>query len=130
MFGPVRGEKMDRPAARSFEDLIVWRKAHELVIETYNAPRDFPRDEVFGLRAQLRRAIVSVPANIAEGFIKRTRPDKLRFFNIAQGSLEESRYYFLLAHDLKFMDSSQLKERAMEVSRLLNSYMKTIEDRD
>lgn len=74
--------------ARSFTDLKVWQKAHKLVLALYELSRDFPKTEVFGLTSQLRRAAVSVPANIAEGFRKQTRLDKARFLNTAEGSLE------------------------------------------
>ena len=77
---------------KTFEDLKVWQKAHQLVIKIYRLSKGFPRDEMFGLTSQLRRAAVSVPANVAEGFKRVTVPDKLRFFNIAQASLEEVRY--------------------------------------
>lgn len=83
--------QMRRPA-RDFRDLIVWQKAHDLVIGIYVISRTFPREEVYGLTAQMRRAAVSIPANIAEGFRKRDNPDKARFFNIAEGSLEEVHY--------------------------------------
>ena len=78
--------------ARAFEDLEVWKKAHVWVLEIYRLTETFPKHEMFGLTSQLRRAGVSIPANIAEGFKKRGRADKLRFYNIAQGSLEECRY--------------------------------------
>ncbi len=84
---------MKRLPAKSFEDLIVWQKAHQLVLAVYRMSEGFPKSEVYGLTAQLRRATVSIPANIAEGFKKRTKADKARFLNIAQGSLEECRYY-------------------------------------
>jgi len=79
---------MARPAEH-FEDLEVWQKAHEFVLELYRMTATFPKAETYGLVAQVRRAAVSTPANIAEGFKKRGRPDKVRFLNIAQGSLEE-----------------------------------------
>ncbi|HLL90775.1 MAG TPA: four helix bundle protein [Tepidisphaeraceae bacterium] len=75
----------------------MWQKAHQLVLDVYAMTRRFPREEMFGLSSQMRRAAISVPANIAEGFKKSGKPDKLRFYNIAQGSLEEVRYYLLLA---------------------------------
>jgi four helix bundle protein len=108
--------------AKSFKDLIVWQKAHKLVLLTYEYSSAFPRIEIFGLTSQLRRAIVSVPANIAEGFKKKGKNDKLRFMNIAQGSLEECRYYLILAEDLKYGDNSELKEKLEEVSKLLEAY--------
>jgi four helix bundle protein len=83
--------------AKSFEDLLVWKQAHAHVLEIYRVTKGFPRDEIFGLTAQMRRAAVSIPANIAEGFKKRTPPEKIRLLNISQGSFEESRYYLILA---------------------------------
>jgi four helix bundle protein len=112
--------------AKSFRDLILWQKAHEFVLSTYSYTSDFPKNEIYGLTSQFRRAAVSVAANIAEGFIKRTAPDKLRFLNIAQGSLEECRYYIVLSKDLKYGENGQIENQAEEVSKILNSYMKAI----
>ena len=109
-----------------FSEVTVWQKAHALVLATYRFSAVFPRDETFGLRAQLRRSMVSVPANFAEGFRKRGRADKLRLYNIAQGSLEESRYYFILAKDLGYGDSQQLLEQVDEIGRMLDAYMGAI----
>src|SRR5688572_8551225 len=106
--------------ARSFKDLIVWQKAHQFVLEVYRFTRNFPADERFGLTSQLRRAAVSVPANIAEGFPKRGTNDKVRFFNIAQGSLEEVHYYLILAKDLGYGNTDPLLNFYDEVGRLLN----------
>jgi len=106
--------------ARSFKELIVWQKAHQFVLEIYRFTRAFPLDEKFGLISQIRRAAVSVAANIAEGFPKRGANDKVRFFNIAQGSLEEVHYYLILAKDLGYGDSAKLLELYDEVGRLLN----------
>ena len=86
--------------AKSFENLVVWQKAHPFVIASYRFSGTFPRSEIYGLSSQFRRAAVSLAANIAEGFKKRGKADKLRFYNIAHGSLEESRYYLILAKDL------------------------------
>ena len=82
-----------------FQDLKVWQKAHELCLNIYRLTSTFPPEEKFGLTGQMRRASVSVPANIAEGFKKRSFNDKANFYNIAQGSLEELRYYLILAAD-------------------------------
>jgi four helix bundle protein len=115
--------------AKKFEDLVVWQRAHQLVVKIYKLSKNFPRDELFGLTTQLRRAAVSVPANIVEGFKRATIPDKLRYFNIAQGSLEEVRYYLILSHDLAYADTGGLKEDLEEVSRLLEAYMKSLKKR-
>ena len=88
--------------SRTFEDVELWRKAHAWVLATYRFTEAFPKHELFGLTSQLRRAAVSVPANFAEGFKKRGLADKIRFYNIAQGSLEECRYYLILARDLRY----------------------------
>lgn len=85
---------------------------------------------MYGLTSQIRRAAVSVPANIAEGFKKRRKPDKARYMNIAQGSLEECRYYLILANDLGYVDTSQLNGQLEEVSKLLESYYSSIQDSD
>jgi len=108
--------------AKSFEQLIVWQKAHQFVLGIYRLTEDFPRKEIYSLSSQLRRAAVSIPANIAEGFKKRGRADKVRFLNIAQGSLEECRYYSILARDLKYSDISQLNLQLAETSKLLEAY--------
>lgn len=76
-----------RAKAKSFQDLIVWKKAHEFVLAVYAITHTFPREEQYGLSSQFRRAAISIPANIAEGFRKKGRADKARFFNIAQGSI-------------------------------------------
>ena len=82
-----------RPSAKTFRDLLVWQKAHEFVLEVYRYTESFPQREIYGLVQQMRKAAVSIPANVAEGFKRRGKADKARFMNIAEGSLEESRYY-------------------------------------
>jgi four helix bundle protein len=113
-------------AAASFRELLVWRKAHAWVLGVYQCTRTFPKDELYGLTSQLRRAAVSVPANIAEGFKKRGKADKARFLNISQGSLEECRYYLILAYDLQYADTTRLLELLDEISRMLDAYVKAI----
>ncbi len=119
-----------KPPAKTFEDLIVWQKAHQFVLATYRFSRNFPRSETYGLTSQFRRSAVSIAANIAEGFKKRGKAEKLRFLNIAQGSLEESRYYLILAHDLGYGDICVLKSLLEEVSKLLGAYSRTILNSD
>ncbi|HEY9006277.1 MAG TPA: four helix bundle protein [Ohtaekwangia sp.] len=88
--------------SKSFQDLIVWQRAHQLVLSVYKYTSTFPKEERYCLTSQFRRAATSIAANIAEGFPKRTKPDKIRILNIAQGSLEECRYYILLSTDLGY----------------------------
>ena len=117
---------MDSSPARSFRDLVVWQKAHALVLHVYRLTAKMPKDERFGITSQWRRAMVSVPANIAEGFRKRSKRDKARFMNIAEASLEESRYYAILTRDLGFLDDLRLDELFAEVSRLLDAYVRAV----
>jgi four helix bundle protein len=119
---------MKRQPAKDFQDLIVWQKAHQFVLSIYRFTKIFPKEELYGLTSQARRAAVSVPANIAEGFKKKTKPDKARYLNIAQGSLEESRYYLILARDLEYGETSLLMTQLEEVSKLLTAYLRSILD--
>lgn len=89
--------------AERFKDLVVWQEAHKLVLKVYRVTKDYPSDERFGIVLQMRRAAVSIAANIAEGFKKRGLKDKIKFYNISQGSLEELRYYFILFDDLGYL---------------------------
>jgi four helix bundle protein len=109
-------------SAKIFEQLIVWQKAHQFVLGVYRLTGNFLRAEIYGLTSQLRRAAVSILANIAEGFKKRGRADKVRFPTIAQGSLEECRYYLILAKDLNYGDPGKLQPQLEEVSKLLEAY--------
>ncbi len=117
---------MTRTPAKTFAELIVWQKAHAFVLAAYKLTDAFPKSEIYGLSSQLRRAAVSIPANIAEGFKERGFADKARFMNIAQGSLEEVQYYLILAHDLAYADTSSLRLQLDEVSRLLEGYASAI----
>jgi four helix bundle protein len=114
-------------SAQSFEQVEVWKKAHAWVLSIYRFTEQFPKQEMFGLTSQLRRAAVSVPANIAEGFKKRGPLDKTRFYNISQGSLEECRYYLILAEDLNYGDTCDLMAAANEVGKMLNAYIRAIQ---
>jgi four helix bundle protein len=113
-------------AAKTFRDLLVWRKAHEFVLEIYRLTAQFPKAETYGLALQLRRAAVSVPANIAEGFTRRGHNEKVRFFNIAEGSIEESRYYLILSRDLGYGRNETAMLLLEETSKLLKAYVKAI----
>ena len=121
---------IDREPAKSFEDLLVWQKAHSFVLTVYRLTASFPEYEIFGLTSQFRRAAVSIPANIAEGFRRRGTSDKARFFNIAQASLEECRYYLILVRDLDYADAVEANRLIQEVSKLLDAYSKSILNAD
>ncbi len=88
--------------SKSFKELIVWQKAHQFVLVVCKTAKLFQKEELFGLTSQFRRAAVSIPANIAEGYRKRGKADKVRFLNVSKGSLEECKYYLLLAKDLGY----------------------------
>lgn len=113
----------------TFKIIKAWQRAHEFVVKIYKTTRFFPEFEKYGLAAQFQRAAVSIPANIAEGFRKLSKADKLRFMNIAQGSLEECRYYIILSKDLEYINQNTydtLNEHLEDTSRLLNSYCRCI----
>jgi len=115
-----------RPAARSFPDLLVWQRAHPFVLAVYRFPESFPQRERYGLAHPRRRAAVSLPAHIAEGFGKRSRAEKARFLNMAEGSLEECRYYLILAQDLSYGDTESLSGTLEQTSRLLHAYARAV----
>lgn len=111
-----------RPVAKTLRDLIVWQKAHRIMLDVYRFTEGFPKREIYGLTSQFRRAAVSISANNAEGFKKRGRSDKARYMNTAQGSLEERHYYLILAKDLEYGDSQEPMAKLDEVGRLLARY--------
>ena len=112
--------------SKSFTELIVWKKSHQFVLKVYKITKAFPREEMFGLTSQFGRAAVSIPANIAEGYRRRGKNDKVRFFNISEGSLEECKYYIILSKDLGFLNNIELLNSAEEISKLLDAYSKAI----
>jgi len=126
----MKPQVFKRKPAKSFLDLIVWQKAHQFVLSIYNHSESFPKSEIYGLTSQIRRASISVAANIAEGFKKKTKPDKAKFMNIAQSSLEECRYYLILSKDLRYSNTDNLMPQLEEVSKLLEAYRFSILDSD
>lgn len=113
--------------SKSFKDLNVWQKAHGFVLTVYKVTEQFPKSELYGLTAQFRRSAVSIPANIAEGFTKKGKADKLRFYNISQGSIQECLYYLILSRDLKYIDNyDELTESLNQVAKMLQAYMNTL----
>ncbi len=120
---------MGEGSTKSFESLIMWQEAHKVTLFVYKLTKLFPKEELFGLTSQFRRAVVSISANIAEGYKKRHSTDKLRFMNISQGSLEECRYYVILSKDLGYiseLESSELEKMISKTSYLLNTYCSKI----
>ena len=113
--------------SQSFRDVVVWQKAHAFALALYRLTESFPKHELFALSSQLRRAAASVPSNFVEGFRKRIKPDKLRFYNIAQASADECLYQLILAHDLLYADTTAAQADLEEVSRLLQGYINGLE---
>jgi four helix bundle protein len=120
-----REVRMQEPA-KSFRQLIMWQKAHEFVLQVYKMTESFPRQELYRLISQLRRAAISIPANIAAGFKKSGTADKIQFLNIAQGSIEECQYYLILAKDLKYAEFSRGVFLFDEVAKLVEKYSQKI----
>lgn len=109
----------------TFENVVAWQKAHVFVLLVYRITKSFPSEELYGLTSQFRRAAVSIEANIAEGYKKISKADKLRFLNISQGSMEECRDYILLARDLYYIsdtDFSDLRDALEDASKMLYLY--------
>lgn len=115
-----------REPAKCFTDLICWQKAHRFVLSVYELSSRFPQTETYGLISQLRRAAVSVPANIAEGFRRKGDADMVRLLNYAQSSLEECRYYLILARDLGYAAEDGISDQLEEVSKVLAGYVNVI----
>jgi len=95
-------------AIKNLTEIIAWQKAHELVLEIYKITNDFPKIEDYCLTSQIRRAAISIPSNIAEGFKRKSTRDSVHFYNIADGSLEEVKYQLILARDLKYISPKNL----------------------
>ena len=113
----------------SFRDLEVWKRAHSLALDVYRVTEGFPDRERFGITAQLRRSSTSVPANIAEGFGRKTTKDFLRHLAIANGSLEETRYFLILSCDLGFLrraDLARLEHDCDAVAMMLSALRRSL----
>ncbi|MBQ3914022.1 MAG: four helix bundle protein [Paludibacteraceae bacterium] len=108
-----------------FKNIIAWQRAHDFALEVYKVTRCFPDSEKYNIISQFQRAAVSIAANIAEGYKKLGKQDKLRFLNIAQGSLSECENYILLSFDLHYISKTEmdnLAQLAEETEKLLNAY--------
>lgn len=112
--------------SQTFRDLRVWKLADELVPEIYDLTEGFPRHKMYSLISQIRRSAVSIPANIAEGHKRSGKADKARFLDIAQASLEETRYYLILAQDLRYGRTTELESKIDDVGRILYGYTRAI----
>jgi four helix bundle protein len=114
---------------RSFKDLVVWQKAYKFTLSVYRLSEKFPKEERYGITSQLRRASASIAANIAEGYRRIGKKDKLHFFNIAQSSLEECKFFIMLSFDLLYFDSlvnNEFNQQTDEIGKLLNAYCHAI----
>lgn len=124
---------MANPSLRTFKDLVVWQKSYQLCLRVYSATARFPTDERYGLMTQLRRAAVSVPSNIAEGYNRRGRKDYVRFCSVALGSLAELETQLMLARDLKLCSSNDavgLAEDVEEIQRMLKALIRSLDSRE
>ena len=114
---------------KTFKDLKVWQKSHELTLEVYRITKSYPNEEKFGLVSQLRRSTSSIPTNLAEGFKRRSRKDFAHFVNMAEGSLEETKYTLFLSHELGYLDKNKLdrlNKIGDEVGRMLTGLYKKL----
>ncbi|MEK7605576.1 MAG: four helix bundle protein [Patescibacteria group bacterium] len=116
----------------SFTDLVVWQKAHHLAVEVYKITKIFPKEETYSLVDQMKRCSVSISSNIAEGFIRRGKKEKLQFYFTAKGSLIELQNQLLLSKDVGYiskLEFSVLAEKTVEVHKLLNGFIRSAESR-
>ncbi|MCK5560053.1 MAG: four helix bundle protein [Thermoplasmata archaeon] len=114
---------------KNFRDLKVWQKAHKFVLKIYKITRKYPDDERFGLTSQLRRAVVSVTANIVEGSKRESKKELIRMLNISESSLEETKYFLLLSKDLNYITNEKyivLLGEAEEIGRMLDGLIKSL----
>jgi len=118
--------------AQRYQELLVWEKAHRLVLEIYKASSEFPAVEQFGIIHQLRRASYSIPANLAEGCQRHYIKEFIRFVTMARGSLAETEYFLLLSKDLGYLKEdvySELVKSCSEIGKMLNGLFKSLKDR-
>ena len=116
-------------SVKTFRDLLVWQKSHALVLEIYKITQSFPKEERFGLVAQIRRSASSIPTNIVEGQKRKSTKDYLHFLNMADGSLEETKYHLILSKDLGYLSNGQftsLTQSCDEIGRMLSGLQKSL----
>ncbi|HLC44204.1 MAG TPA: four helix bundle protein [Patescibacteria group bacterium] len=113
---------------KNFQEIQAWQKAHQLVLEVYQVTKKFPTEELYCLVNQIRRAVISIASNIAEGYKRKSTKDSEHFYNMAEGSLEEVKYQLILSKDLKYITAEnfdKLFNLAEEVGRLLNGWKRS-----
>lgn len=112
---------------KSFTDLDAWKEGHKLVLIIYQITKTFPQEEIFGLVSQMKRCVVSITSNIAEGFSRQSYKEKLQFYTIAQGSVTELQNQLLIARDVGFIakdDFQELAEQSIKVHKIINGLIK------
>ena len=128
--GQVAGVKEKQDMGEGFKSLTTWQKAYNFALDIYKAAKEFPKDETYALVSQIRRASVSVSANIAEGYERQHRKEYLQFLMIAKGSLGEVETYLMFARDLGYMDAANfesLENKRQELARLLRGLVKSLQ---
>jgi len=118
----------EKPKIKSFTDLRAWQEGHQLVLEIYKITKKFPKDELFGLTSQLRRAVVSITSNIAEGFSRNSHKEKTQFYFISIGSLTETQNQLLIARDLEYITKEEFQKAAQQtviISKIINGLIKS-----
>ncbi|MDO9399071.1 MAG: four helix bundle protein [bacterium] len=118
---------MENIKIKSFTDLNAWKEGHKLVIEIYQITKDFPKEELFGLTNQIKRAVVSITSNIAEGFSRQSFKEKAQFYSISRGSVTEIQNQLLIAKDIKYLTVdkfNKVAEQTVVVHKLINGLIK------
>ncbi|WP_433627271.1 four helix bundle protein [Chryseobacterium cucumeris] len=114
----------------NFKELLVWQRSIDFVTEIYRTTEAFPKDEIYGLTSQIRRAAVSIPSNIAEGNSRRSKPDYVQFLKISRGSCAEVETQLIISKNLKFLNENEhlkLNEKIIEISKMLNGLINSLQ---
>lgn len=122
---------MDKIKIKVFTDLITWQKAHQLVLTVYKTTSSFPKSETYALTDQMRRCVISITSNIAEGFSRKSKKEKMQFYYMSLGSTTELQSQLIIAKDLKYIlidDYNRIIDQVLEVHRLINSLIKSSQD--
>lgn len=116
----------------SFKDLNAWKNAHNLALKIYQITKKFPADEIYSLTSQMRRAVISIASNIAEGFSRKTKKDKIHFYIMSLGSLTELQSQIEISRDLHYLnegDYFELNEKTIVVHKLINGLIKSLSEK-